>query len=134
VAISKDDLILLGREVRTAFSMAGVRPGDTVSTKEALGHMAETGSEVLTEDDKARYGALRALAEYGYPGAKRGAPQETRMYGKMVAVRPWLWHLADEGEISAWAEKAGSETRASVKLADRVTALEARVAELEGGK
>ena len=129
MAISKDNLVILGRDIRACLAIAfNAGAKAHASTKEVMDYMS-TGrmSAVLVGGEKERFAMLRVLAEYGYPGAKRGAPRQSRIFGRMVDVRPWLWHLADESEISAWAAKMSSETRAYVKKADREAAMSVAV-------
>lgn len=128
MAVSKDNLVILGHEIRAVLDFvfkAGAKA--PASTKEVLSYMAERKSAVLVGGEKDRYTVLRVLAEHGYPGAERGDPQQSRIYGKTVTVRPWAWNVIEEDAILAWATKMGSEGRTSVKTRD----LEARVAKLE---
>lgn len=128
MATSKEDLVTLGREVRSALSNAfKIGTKAPVSTKEVLSYLAARKSAVLKGGEKDGYTALRILAEHGYPGARRGEPQQSRIYGKVTTVRPWLWSLAEEDEISAWITKMSFGGRSSAVTRDH----EERIAWLE---
>lgn len=134
MAISKENMVALGREVRKVLAFVFKAGAKTpASTKEVLSYMIESKSAILTGGEKDSYNMLRALAEHGYPGVGRGEPQQSRIYGKMVAVRPWIWTDAGEDAVSTWATKMSSGGRSSAKTRDleaRVEALEAQMKNL----
>ena len=137
MAISKETLIQLGRDVDAAIASVGARYG--ASTKEVFGWLAKANLEVPGKDDQARYRMLGILAEHGYPGATQGDARQVKRYGKQVTMRPWVWRRPDKEALEAWASGAGPTPRVNVSaeiraLVSRVEQLEARVAELEGKK
>lgn len=135
MAISKEVLIDLGRLVRAVtFTVAG-----EVSTREVFDRMAKEEFEIPGKDSQAKFRMLGILAEHGYPGARRGEPKSAKRYNKQVTMRPWLWRSVPQDAFEAWTSGAGPTPRVNVSaeiraLVSRVEQLEARVAEMEGGK
>jgi len=133
MAISKEVLVNLGRDVNTAIATVGAQFG--ASTKEVFGFMAKAGCMPPGDNDQARYRILGILAEHGYPGAAKGEQKTVKRYGKMVKVQPWVWRLVAKDDLDAWASGAGPTPRVNVsaktrELEQRIEALEKTVAEV----
>lgn len=126
--------------IEAGTAVTKMRLGWPVAARELAYSTREVHRQLVTlrafEGDKQKqdgWKLLAKLAEYGYPGVRRGAETESAWKGNKRPVRPLEWHhTPTPEEMTAWEAKVRSHKGAGpvASLAERVERLEQQMKEL----
>ncbi len=135
---AKGHVVYLGRAIADLrHKLPKTNPPVVFSTREVYGALDAAGVFSRAEISEAmRWKMLAKLADYEFPGVRRGAETESAWKGHKRKVRPLEWHhVPTQEEMTAWEAKVHGHKAAGpvASLAERVERLERQVKELLAG-